>query len=139
VITREVVDEVGGFDPRLCSAEDYEFGRRVERARIEQVFAREIVTYHPARSSVVALLRRQHRIGRGRAQLSRYYDDLDSDTAALGSKLRRDAAVMRETLDDEPLVLQVLFLVLGILLKSSGFAGWIHEKLQPTRVVARES
>lgn len=136
VVTQDVVDEVGGFDPRLCSAEDYEFGRRVERAGIDQVFAHDIVMYHPARSSVVSLLRRQHRIGRGKAQLSRYDDGLDSGTASFESKLRRDAVVMRETLTDEPLVLQILFLVLGVLLKSSALAGRIHERLRAATAIA---
>jgi glycosyltransferase involved in cell wall biosynthesis len=136
VVTRDVVDEVGGFDPRLCSAEDYEFGRRVERTGIDQVFAQDIVMYHPARSSVVSLLRRQHRIGRGKAQLSRYDDGLDSGTASFESKLRRDAVVMRETLTDEPLVLQIFFLVLGVLLKSSALAGRIHERLRAATAIA---
>lgn len=72
-VRRTVFDEVGNFDERLFSGEDQEFGNRVHDAGFDQHFQPAITMYHPARSSLPALLKKHFRLGRGRAQMQRYH------------------------------------------------------------------
>ncbi|SHK56754.1 glycosyltransferase [Haladaptatus paucihalophilus] len=72
-VRSEVFDEVGNFDDRLFSGEDQEFGNRVYDAGFDQHYQPAITMYHPARSSLPALLKKHFRHGRGRAQMQRYH------------------------------------------------------------------
>ena len=75
MVTRATVfEEVGLFDERLVSSGDKEFGDRVYRNGSTQGFVPEITMYHPAREMLSELRRKSIRIGRGRAQLSRYHE-----------------------------------------------------------------
>jgi glycosyltransferase AglI len=80
-IRRKVVDVIGGFDSRLESGGDREFGDRVYMAGFRQVYADNIGLQHPARTSYGALLRKSRRVARGVAQLSYYYPDRYSQAA----------------------------------------------------------
>jgi len=75
VIRRDVIDDVGLFDSRVISGGDVEFGLRVHRAGYDQVYADDIVMYHPARSTLSSIIKKYYRIARGRVQRTRYYPD----------------------------------------------------------------
>ncbi|WP_436929290.1 glycosyltransferase [Halosimplex halobium] len=75
VTRRRVFDAVGRFDGRLRSNGDLEFGRRVAAAGFDLDYAPEVTVYHPARSSLGAVLAQSARIGRGRAELRARHGD----------------------------------------------------------------
>lgn len=75
VVHRRLLDAVGTFDGRLVSGGDLEFGRRVAARGYLQRFERDISVYHPARSSVRSVLKKQYRVGRGLEQLTCSYPD----------------------------------------------------------------
>lgn len=68
-VTRRVIATAGGFDSRLLSGGDCEFGNRVQRSGFALSFAPDIEVNHPARTSTRALLKKSFRIGRGVRQL----------------------------------------------------------------------
>jgi len=70
LVRREVFQDVGLFQERLVSSGDYEFGRRATRKGRSLVYCREAKVFHPARSSLGALLKKARRLGYGRAQLA---------------------------------------------------------------------
>lgn len=65
-VRREVVEVVGCFDARLRSSGDVDFGQRVYRAGFRQLYAQEMMTYHPARNKDEQL-KKMRRIGSGAA------------------------------------------------------------------------
>jgi GT2 family glycosyltransferase len=74
-VRREVFEDVGLFDPRLMSGGDMEFGNRVAAAGYEMGYCADAVAYHPVRSSLRSLYDKNVRVGRGHAQLQRYYPE----------------------------------------------------------------
>lgn len=74
-VRRSVFEDLGGFDSRLVSDEDLEFGNRVYESGRELYFAPDVVAYHPARTSLRALVRKNVRVGRGVCQRQRYYPE----------------------------------------------------------------
>lgn len=74
-VRREVFEDVGLFDPRLISGGDLEFGNRVADAGYELGYAGDVTAYHPVRSSLRDLARKNARVGRGHCQLQRYYPE----------------------------------------------------------------
>ena len=64
-VERRVFDEVGGFDERLKSGGDYEFGLRCSLAGIPIRYADDVVVSHPARSTLRELLSKSERVGFG--------------------------------------------------------------------------
>lgn len=74
-VRRSLLDDVGHFDPRFRSSGDLEFGHRVDAAGRTLYYAPEIVMYHPARTTLRALLRKSFRIGRGKVELHRFYPE----------------------------------------------------------------
>ncbi|TKX54900.1 glycosyltransferase [Halorubrum sp. SP3] len=75
VVTRTLLEDVGGFDARLRSSGDVEFGNRVAASGRELRYTPDIVVYHPTRTTLGALLRKSRRVGRGKTQLRRYYPE----------------------------------------------------------------
>lgn len=69
VVRRSLFDMVGLFDEQMISSGDAEFSNRVVDAGFDLVFEPRITMYHPARSTVISLIRKSIRIGRGREQL----------------------------------------------------------------------
>lgn len=65
-VRREVIQVVGGFDARLRSSGDVDFGQRVYRAGFRQLYAPEAMTYHPARNKDEQL-KKMRRVGSGAA------------------------------------------------------------------------
>lgn len=74
-VRRAVFEDVGLFDPRLVSGGDKEFGNRVHDAGYETAFADAATMYHPTRNSLRSLITKDVRVGRGLAQLQRFYPD----------------------------------------------------------------
>jgi glycosyltransferase involved in cell wall biosynthesis len=74
-VRREVFEDVGLFDPRLVSGGDLEFGNRVDAAGYEMGYCAGAVGHHPVRSSLRSLYDKNARVGRGHAQLQRYYPE----------------------------------------------------------------
>ncbi len=70
--TRETVDLVGAFDERLMSGGDMEWGQRVRAHGLPQQYMDEVCVFHPARRTVLELLRRVVRIAIGNQQLAEY-------------------------------------------------------------------
>ncbi len=75
VVRRSVFEQLGGFDPRLQSGGDFEFGNRVAAAGRPLKHCPDLVMYHPTRTTLGALLRKAKRVGRGKTQLRRQYPD----------------------------------------------------------------
>ncbi|WP_435068259.1 glycosyltransferase [Haloplanus sp. C73] len=75
VVHRRLLDEIGDFDARLVSNGDLEFGRRASEAGFELTYEPEIPMYHPARSTLRAVLAQNVRIGHGREQIRRFHGD----------------------------------------------------------------
>jgi glycosyltransferase involved in cell wall biosynthesis len=75
LVSRALLDEVGGFDPRFRSSGDLEFGNRVDDTGRQLHYAPQVPMYHPARTTMRSLLRKSFRIGRGKVELHRYYPD----------------------------------------------------------------
>lgn len=73
VVSAEVFDEVGMFDPRLVSIGDMLFGKLVDGAGFEQHFEPSVPMRHPARTTWSELHARYVRFGRGYAQLNEFY------------------------------------------------------------------
>lgn len=84
VVHRDLIERVGRFDETLVSGGDLEFGRRVAAHGFEQTFEKDITIYHPARSTLRALLKKHTRVGRGLEQLTdRYPDRFTRDSSFL--------------------------------------------------------
>jgi glycosyltransferase involved in cell wall biosynthesis len=71
-VRKEIFEDIGRFDARLISGGDMEFGKRVHAAGFDQYLEAGITMYHPARTTLRALLTKRVRIGRGTAQLAHY-------------------------------------------------------------------
>lgn len=73
-VRRRVIDMVGGFDGRLRSGGDTEFGSRAWDSGLQFHYAAGIVMHHPARETLAALLSKAVRVGRyGRGGVARLY------------------------------------------------------------------
>lgn len=75
VAHQRVFDDVGLFDQRLVSSGDREFGHRVFETGRELHFADDVTMYHPARTSMLSLVKKAIRIGQGRFQLRLYHPE----------------------------------------------------------------
>jgi len=65
LVHREAVERLGGFDARLLSFGDVDFGGRLHRAGFTQAYAPDVVVHHPARRTIGALRRRSERTTAG--------------------------------------------------------------------------
>jgi glycosyltransferase involved in cell wall biosynthesis len=74
-VRRTVFDEVGGFNERILSGGDAEFGRRAQAAGKRLLYVPEARVDHPPRATVAELARKGFRLGIGGAQQSRYAQD----------------------------------------------------------------
>lgn len=75
LVRREVFEGVGTFDSRLISGGDREFGERVYDAGYKQGYAEDATVYHPARTDLESLAKKNFRVGRGFCQKQCYYPD----------------------------------------------------------------
>lgn len=70
--TRQVIDDVGGFDDRLKSSGDAEWGKRVYARGYRLTYAESVIVRHPARSSLKELYTRTRRLVGGHYDLQLY-------------------------------------------------------------------
>src|SRR3990172_1417296 len=74
-VKRSVVEKLGGFDARLKSSGDLEFGERVYHfGSFSQFYDSDLVVYHPARN-YSELIKKQKRLASGFVDLGRLYPD----------------------------------------------------------------
>lgn len=73
-VTRDLIERIGGFDSRLISSGDYEFGDRVHRAGLRQYYAQQCVVVHELRNQH-ELVQKQKRVAYGHVQLQQYYPE----------------------------------------------------------------
>lgn len=66
---RSVFEAVGGFDERLRSGGDGEWGRRVHAGGFGVVYAADVIVRHPARASWGELYAKMRRVNRASAQV----------------------------------------------------------------------
>ncbi|HEX2412049.1 MAG TPA: glycosyltransferase [Solirubrobacteraceae bacterium] len=66
-VPRALVARIGGFNDRLGSGGDMEFGLRAGAAGATIAYAADVVVMHESRDTVPALVRKAFRIGRGMA------------------------------------------------------------------------
>ncbi len=71
-VKREVFEEIGGFDCRLRSSGDLEFGDRVKRANFLQKFNEKVKVFHPPRG-YSKLVKKIDRVSRGHHDLRKLY------------------------------------------------------------------
>ncbi|MUW14920.1 glycosyltransferase [Halorubrum sp. CBA1125] len=139
VVRRTLLEDLGGFDPRLRSGGDFEFGNRVAASGRRLRYAPDIVMYHPTRTTLGALLRKARRVGRGKTQLRRYYPD------RYGSPLRsalnpvaflppRPSFMRRSIRDwaDLPVRQKCVFLAVSYLTSLAKAYGQLLELVSPT-------
>lgn len=137
IVRHSLIDDIGQFDSRFRSSGDLEFGNRVFDSGRTLHYAPDIKLYHPERASLRALLKKSHRIGRGKVELHRYYPE------RYGSVLRRVAnplvylppspAYLRTSISNwEELRLseQVAFYGLAYATQLSKAMGQLHEAIQ---------
>lgn len=136
--TRETLADVGGFDDRLVSGGDLEFGRRVRRSGRDLHYAPEVVVTHPPRSSLRSLLGKYARIGRGIEQNRRLHPELGHGRGLANprqylppkpSTVRGELADVWEDLTTRE---KVSFYGLRYALDLAKRAGQIREQLNPT-------
>ena len=75
LVRKKVFEDLGPFDARLISGGDREFGERVHDAGYDQGYAEEAIVYHPARTQLMSLAKKNFRVGRGFCQKQRYYPE----------------------------------------------------------------
>lgn len=73
-VRRQLIERLGGFDPRLRSGGDVEFGGRVYAAGYRQRYSPQQIVYHLPRSYGEQLTK-VLRVTRGQCDLGRYYPD----------------------------------------------------------------
>lgn len=132
-VKRSVFDTVGGFDSRLISGGDGEFGKRVHAAGLTQYFEPNITVYHPARTTLAAWLRKQFRVGRGAIQRRRYHPETAGSTHPLDPRkflpLRPRQFYDRLTDAMEPTIREATALYgIGYLSKLARAAGGLYER-----------
>jgi glycosyltransferase involved in cell wall biosynthesis len=65
VVNRKTFNKVGLFNQELYSGGDFEFGQRVYKAEVSQIFSKKIRLYHPARNLITSHIQKQKRVIRG--------------------------------------------------------------------------
>lgn len=73
---KEVLDEIGGFDPRFITAEDIDLNFRAVDAGYGITFDRDMVVYHKERSTILAFFKQAFWNGFGRKQLTMKHGSL---------------------------------------------------------------
>ena len=77
-VRKNIFDKVGLFNSLFKGGGDTEFGKRVWGAGMKIKYESKIIMYHPARDSILKLLKKSLRVGRSRAETSSMYPDLFS-------------------------------------------------------------
>jgi hypothetical protein len=145
VVRRPVFAHLGGFDARLQSGGDFEFGNRVAADGRSLEYCPDLVMYHPTRSTLGALLRKANRVGRGKTQMRRCYPDRYGSPilGALnpGEFLPPTLGFVRRSLrnwSDLPASEKLVFFLLSYLTGLAKAYGQLHELVSPTETGASE-
>lgn len=77
VVRKEVVEDVGLFDHRMICAADGVFGNQVYNSGYNIDFEENITLKHPARTTILELMEKHIRLGRGATQMKFYHSELD--------------------------------------------------------------
>jgi glycosyltransferase involved in cell wall biosynthesis len=72
-VKKSIFKTVGMFDYRLESGGDQEFGHRVWRSAFKQSYCHDIILYHPPRTSILSLVKKELRKTRGKIQMAHFY------------------------------------------------------------------
>jgi len=67
--TRQVLRQVGGFDPKLKSSGDVEWGQRVHSQGFQQIYAESVLVQHPTHASFSEFFKRTKRLAGGHYDL----------------------------------------------------------------------
>lgn len=139
VVRRSLLEELGGFDPRIRSGGDMEFGNRVAAAGRRLRYAPDLTVYHPTRTTLVALLGKARRVGRGKTQLRRHYPGRYHApiVGALnpGEFLPPRPSAVRRAIRDWtalPLLQKIIFYLLTYVTSLAKAAGQLLELVAPT-------
>ena len=145
VVTRALLEDVGGFDARLRSSGDVEFGNRVAASGRDLRYESDVVVYHPTRTTLGALLRKSRRVGRGKTQLRRYYPERYGRPVLAAFNpaafLPPRPSFMRRSVRDWtelPVRQQVAFLLLSYVASLAKAYGQLLELASPTDTGAEE-
>jgi len=68
-VRKKVFKRLGIFNSNLISGGDYEFGQRITKKGCKLIYAKDAVVFHPARSSLKALIKKTIRIAKGQKDL----------------------------------------------------------------------
>ena len=74
LLTRDLIEEVGAFNPELTSSEDREFGNRVYDQGYE-LYVSDCEVYHPSRRKISEQIKKAIRIGIGMEELRQQYPE----------------------------------------------------------------
>jgi GT2 family glycosyltransferase/uncharacterized membrane protein YvlD (DUF360 family) len=102
-IPADLLDRLGGFDPRFHAHEDYELGMRVITAGVPVVYERDALAVHHHSSDIMAYIKRKADEGRADVMLLERYPDLATElplcailrSSAWGHRVARAVAVRR--------------------------------------------
>lgn len=134
VVHKRIFDAVGPFDDALVFGADKEFGNRVYDAGFEQHFEPKITMYHPARTSLRALLEKRFRYGRGQAHLHHHYPERFETRNPLDPRnyLPLRPSVFRSRLRNAEISLSpsesVIVYLIAYLSKLASSAGSVYER-----------
>jgi glycosyltransferase involved in cell wall biosynthesis len=134
VVHKRIFDAVGFFDDALVFGADKEFGNRVYDAGFEQHFEPKITMYHPARTSLCALLKKSFRIGRGQTHLYDHYPERFEAPSPLDPRnyLPLRPTVFRSRLQNAEISLSpsesVIVYLIAYLSKFVNSAGSVYER-----------
>lgn len=70
-VNRILFNNIGFFNETLISGGDWEFGQRVHKRNIRQIYKDNIIVYHFARKTFSSLAKKHIRIGKGLQQLEK--------------------------------------------------------------------
>jgi GT2 family glycosyltransferase len=120
-VSREVFEQVGGFDPRLPSGGDYAFGQTLQREGFSIHFAENAMVIHPPRSRLSDFLVKERRVQLGHLMLARHREMelVRFPPRSINPPLRRMAVLWRRTSAQtlaERLRAQVVYLIVHYLL-----------------------
>lgn len=79
LVRKDVFEKVNGFDSSLISWGDYDFAYRLKQAGVQVKYVDDAMITHKQRTTLKALLKREYRIGFGRAEFERRHAELKTN------------------------------------------------------------
>jgi len=132
LVTRDLLEDVGTFDPELLSGEDREFGNRVYEQGYDLCMS-DCVVYHPPRTTVSEQIHKAIRIGIGLEQLRCRYPDRYSFPSLISpfsyappDPTRLNSRLSSNSYEPDPLEWVVFYLFNYILKLFQQLGRWKH-------------